>query len=286
MTTRRWALCTAALAVLVACDAENVRWAFVSNPGGSFGTTGGAVIVIRVTSTSTLGLEGDFVRVDGVEERSPVSVLLPHAGDFGVLVRSSSVEVRSPVLAFDDGQGMRPGRFEASGAQLQVPPPGSPGVLRVQLVDAAVVHPGGVGPGTLHIVAGGTLMILESGAGVVVFGEQETPEVLGTSVTLTTTPAGDQYALRLPDNRLRFLFTPPLPLPEQRLQYDAGRDSMRILGPVGEVLAELPASAVTLQNGAGGLFLVAELPNGLPGQPTPMRLLMAADNRYLLRIDA
>jgi hypothetical protein len=67
--------------------------------------------------------------------------------------------------------------------------------------------------------------------------------------------------------------------------YVSQHDSMRILGPLAEVLAELPASSVTLQGGAGGVFLSAALPDGLPGDPTPMNLLMAADNRYLLRIN-
>ncbi len=285
MVARRCVWFAVLLPWLSACDADNVQWAFVSNPGGSFGASGGAVIVIRVTSTSSLGLEGDFLRVEGVDGRSAVTVLLPHAGDFGVIARGNSVEVRSPVLAFDDGAGRRPGRFEASGATFQVPPPGGPAALRVQLPDASVVHPGGIGPGTLHIARAGSLMILESGSGLVVFGERDEPDVIGLSATLTTTPAGDAYALRLPDNRIRLLLAPPLPLPEQRLEFDPGRGSVRIFGPLREVLAEIPADAVMLQNGAGGLFLQAALPRGLPGDPTPMNLLMATDNRYLLRID-
>src|SRR5262245_38783867 len=175
MTNRRFAPAALLVGLLASCDAENVQWAFVSNPGGSFGTTGGAVIVIRVTSSSALGLEGDFLRVEGVDARGPVSVLLPHAGDFAVLVHGNSVELRSPALSFDDGSGTRPGRVDMPGAVLQIPPPGGAASLRVQLPDSSVVHPGGVGPGTLHIARAGTLMILESAAGLVVFGEHTTP---------------------------------------------------------------------------------------------------------------
>ncbi|HEU4418575.1 MAG TPA: hypothetical protein VFT55_06525 [Planctomycetota bacterium] len=285
MTNRRFAPAALLVALLSSCDAENVQWAFVSNPGGSFGTTGGAVIVIRITSSSALGLEGDFLRVEGFDSRGPVSVLLLYAGDFGVLVHGNSVELRSPALSFDDGSAIRPGRVDVSGGVLQVPPPGGPAALRVQLPDSSVIHPGGVGPGTLHIARAGTLLILESAAGLVVFGEQAIPEVVGTSATLITTPAGNRYALRLSATQVRLLNVPPLPLPGQRLVYVAQRDSMRILGPLGEVLAELPAASVTLQGGTGGMFLSAALPEGLPGDPTPMNLLMAADNRYLLRID-
>ncbi|HEX6812601.1 MAG TPA: hypothetical protein VF384_13325 [Planctomycetota bacterium] len=284
MTNRRFAP-LAFLLALPCCDAENVQWAFVSNPGGSFGTTGGAVIVIRITGSSTLGLDGDFLRVDGVDVRGPVSVLLPHAGDFGVLVHGNAVEVRSPALSFDDGTGIRPGRVEMTNAMLQFPPPGGPASLRVQMPDTSVVHPGGVGPGTLHIANAGTLMILESASGLVVFGEHETPEVVGTSATLTTTPAGNAYALRLSATQVRLLVPPPLPLPEQRVVFVPERNSVRILGPISEALAELPSSAVNLQGGVGGVFLQAALPQGLPGDPTPMNLLMAAYNRYLLRIE-
>jgi hypothetical protein len=76
-----------------------------------------------------------------------------------------------------------------------------------------------------------------------------------------------------------------LPLPAQRLVYVAQHDSVRILGPLAEVLAELPANSVTLPGGTGGVFLQAALPQGLPGDPTPMNLMMAADNRYLLRVN-
>lgn len=272
--------------MFAACDAENVQWAFISNPGGSFGATGGAVIIIRITSTSTASLEGDFLRVEGFDDRGPVSVLLPYRGDFGVLLRNGVVEVRSPALSFDDGSGTRPGRFEATGAFLVVPPAGGPASLRVQLPDTSRVHPSCVGPGTLHIARAGTLMVLESPAGIVVFGEKDEPEVIGLSATLTTTPAGNAFALLRPDNTVRALIAPPLPLPEQRVVYVEEHDSYVILGPLAEVLAELPATSVSLQGGIGGVFLEASLPQGLPGDPQPTSLLMATHNRYLLRIDS
>jgi hypothetical protein len=128
-------------------------------------------------------------------------------------------------------------------------------------------------------------MILESGSGLVVFGEHESPEVVGTSATLTTTLMGNTFALLLPNQTQRILIAPPLPLPEQRLAYVPEHDSLRILGPVAEALAELPDEVVILQGGAGGLFLQAALPEGLPGDPVPMTLTMAAHNRYLLRVN-
>jgi hypothetical protein len=276
----------ASLLLLSACDADNVQWAVVSNPGGSFVGTGGAVIVIRVTSTSgLLGFEGDFLRVEGADERGPVSVLLPYDGDFGLLVRANSVEVRSPALSPQDGDRRRTSRFEAQGAALIVPPPGGPAALRVRVPDSSVVHQSGVGVGTLHVARAGTLMILESGSGLVVFGERETPEVVAMPVTLTTTSGGDRYALLRPGTQLRVLNVPPLPVHEQRLVPVPSRNSLRILGPGAEVLAELPSDVVRLEGGAGGVFMRAELPQGLPGDSKSMSLLMAAYNRYLLRIE-
>jgi hypothetical protein len=146
------------------------------------------------------------------------------------------------------------------------------------------VHPGGVGPGVLHVAANGTLLILESGAGLVLFGEEDEPEILGLSATLTTTPSGDEYALLLPYGTVRFLVPPPLPQFGQRVVFGAEHDSVRILGPIGEPLAEIPRESVSLEMGAGGVFLTASLPQGLPGDPVPRTLLMAADNRYLLRV--
>jgi len=283
MSRRRLVL--SLLPMLAACNAENVQWAFVSNPGGSFGTTGGAVIVIRFTSSSSVVVAGDFLRVEGFDARGAVSVLLPYDGDFAVLLHGTAVEVRSPALSFADGGSTRPGRFEATGAYLQIPAAGGPESLRVQMPDTSIVHPGGVGPGTLHIARAGTLMVLESGAGLVVFGEHETPEVVGTSATLTTTPMGNDFALLRPDNTMRVLVAPPLPLPEQRIVHVSAHDSVRILGPLSEVLAELPANEVELQNGVGGVFLQASLPQGLPGDPVPMNLVMASYNRYLLRVN-
>src|SRR5262245_14565464 len=115
MSNRGFAPAALLVALLASCDAENVQWAFVSNPGGSFGTPGGAVIVIRWTSSSSLGLEGDFVRVEGFDSRGAVSVLLPHVGDFAVLAHGNSVELRSPALSFDDGSAIRPGRVDVTG---------------------------------------------------------------------------------------------------------------------------------------------------------------------------
>ncbi|HEX5053857.1 MAG TPA: hypothetical protein VFZ65_18915, partial [Planctomycetota bacterium] len=270
-------------ALLVGCNAENVQWAFVSNPGGSFGTTGGAVVVIRISSSSSAGVEGRFLRVAGDDERGPVEVLLPYQGDFAVLSRAGSVEVRSPSLSYDNGGNRTPGRVEVQGATLQTGAPGGPAALDLRLPNAAVVHPGGVGPGVLHIASNGTLMVLESGAGLVVFGEEPEPELIGLSATLTTTPFGDQYALLGPNGVLRVLVPPPAPRPEARVVFVSEHDSVRILGPTGEALAEIPRQNVQLQNGAAGVFLTASLPDGLPGDRVPMSLLMAADNRYLLR---
>lgn len=268
-----------------ACDSDNVQWAFISNPSGSLGVAGGAVLVVRTTSNSRLDLEGAFLRVDGHDDRGEVSVLLPHEGDFGILQRRGEVEIRSPALSLQVGGSARPGRIVAPGATLDLPAAGGPAAVLVRLPDAASVHPGGVGRGTLHIASAGTLLILDSLAGLVVFGEREEPEVIGTSASLTTTTAGNAYALRLLDGRVRLLHAPPAPLPQQRIQRVESRGSVRLLGPTGEVLAELPGGVVELQNGVGGIFLRAHLPQGLPGDPHAMSLWMTTNNRYLLRVE-
>jgi hypothetical protein len=147
------------------------------------------------------------------------------------------------------------------------------------------VHPAVAGPGFLHVAATGTLLVLEGGNGFVILGERPDPEFVPPTAILTSTPDGDRLALLLDDGRLRALVPPPTPRAEQRLEPVPGMRSLRMLGPAGECLAELPADSVQLQHGVGGLFLVADVPPGSDGGKPGTTLLMARDNRYLLRLE-
>jgi hypothetical protein len=270
-------LAVAVLAWLGACDSDKVSWAFVSNPGGTSGQGGGIIIIINNGGGSgRLSLEGDVLQVPGRDDRGPVTTLLPHGGDVAVLARPDGLELRSPALP--------QGRIGLPGARAAVCTGAA--ALRMQLPASERVHPAAAGPGVLHVAARGTLLVLESAAGLVVFGERPEPEVLPPKVLLTATADGARLAVLLGDGTLRELVPPPAPAPAERLQAVPARHSLRILGPSREVLAELPASCVQLQHGRHGLFLSAELPQGLPGAPGPFTLLMARDNRFLLRVDA
>lgn len=278
MTARALASATALILLLPACgcDAENVQWAFVSNPGGGPGDfSGGAVIVIVYNGTLQAQSGDSWVAVRGHDGRGTVEVVLPYDSDLALLDRGSSIELRCPLLT--------PPRVELTGAALGAAPNAATSLV-LQVRDAALLHPSAVGAGTLHVASAGSLLVLASGSGLVVFGERSEPEVVGLSAELTTTPAGDELALRLLDGRVRRLVAPLPPPPAERLRRDPGRGSVRLFGPRGEVTAEIPEANVTLP-GTGTLFLTASLPQGLPGDPGPISLLMARHNRYLLRID-
>jgi hypothetical protein len=256
--------------LLFAACGDNTRWAFVSNPDH-----GGLIVVIHSGGSNPLGLESAALRVDGTDERGEVTALLAHGGDVAVLAHRDDVEVRSPVLPAR--AVLLPGAHVA--------PADGPACLRVSVPDSQQLYERAAGPGRLHVAATGTLLVLETGGGPVVFGERAEPEALPPNVLLTATPSNDALALLLPDGRLRVLTPGRAPPPEQRLTQNRMHDSVRLLGPWGEVLAELPSRLIELEP-APGLFLSASITGGVRGAERPATLLMARDNRFLLRVDA
>jgi hypothetical protein len=177
------------------------------------------------------------------------------------------------------------GVIELPGAEVSVPEPGA-AALRVQVPDSGLLHPSAHGPGCLTVAARGTWLVLASDAGLVLFAPGTAPEVLPPAALLTTTSDGAQLAVLLPDGALRVLAPQPPPALEQRVQVARGGQSVRLLGPAGECLAELPSACVQWQHGSDGLLLTAELPRGTPALPGPITLLLARDNRYLLAVRA
>ena len=128
-------------------------------------------------------------------------------------------------------------------------------------------------------------LVLEHQAGLNVYAAGSAPERLPPVYSLEPTPT--ELRIAQPNGAYRTLTAPPAPRPEQRLATNTGRRSLRLLGPGGEGLAELPQDRVTLHGGSGGLFLSAAFPSGLGGDDrTPMTLYMAEHNRYLARVEA
>jgi hypothetical protein len=257
--------------ILAACG-DNVQWAFVSNTTSGSGK-GGLIVVVR-SGSSALGLENATLRISGHDDLGPLTVHLPHGGDVAVLERANGVELRSNALPRHV--------VELSGARLATA--AEPACLSMSVPDASRLHELAYGPGRLHVAAHGTLLVLECATGPVVFGERPEPEALPPTYQVTTTASGEAFALILPDGRLRWLVPGAVAPPELRLEHDPGRNSLRLLGPWREALAELPSSLVELQPGPG-LFLRASIEGGIPGAERPTTLLMARDNRFLLRVD-
>ncbi|MBK8974982.1 MAG: hypothetical protein IPM29_03580 [Planctomycetes bacterium] len=210
------------------------------------------------------------VRADG----EPVEVLLPTGADVALLRGPAGIELRCPLLG-------EPGIVALPDRQVVCHGDGSAAV-EVPLGDVAPIDPSAAGPGRLVVAAAGTLLLVEHPGGVTAF------EAGGR----TRSPAGsrlrfDADAVRIvePSGRLRT----PLPAatadPSQRLRR-VGPGRIELLGPRGDVLARLPESALTLHGGAGGLFLTARFPQGLPGAGRePFGLTAVDGNRYLLRVD-
>jgi hypothetical protein len=256
---------------LAACG-DNVQWAFVSNTSSGSGQ-GGLIVVVR-SGSSALGLESAALRVAGHDRDGALTAHLPHGGDVAVLERAGGVEVRSPALPAH--------AVELAGARLESA--AEPACLAVALPDASRLHGLAWGPGRLHVAVAGTLLVLECATGPIVFGERPEPEALPPTYQLTTTASGDAFALLLPDGRLRLLVPGAPAPPEQRFAHDSQRNSLRLFGPWREALAELPSAMVELHP-APGLFLRASIAGGIPGVERPTTLLMARDNRFLLRVE-
>jgi hypothetical protein len=271
-------LLAALLAVaLLGCDSEKFSWSFVSNPGGgdSF-ANGGAVLVIRRHSGSGSARSDGalrFLRVTGSDDRGPVTVWLATGSDTALREHGDRVEIRSPLLE-------RPVRLP--GAQLALA--SGPLAFTVAVSDASSLHALAPGAGRLHVAAAGNLLALEHAAGLVLWGTEPAPQTLGLDHSLDL--SGSELRLLLPDRRVRLLVPAPPPPIQDRIAFDEQRGSIRIFGPRRERIAELPRGAVTLAGGAQGVFLSAELPDGVSERDrAPLALLMAEHNRHLLRIE-
>lgn len=267
------ALLLAFAGLLAGCDSENVSWVFVSNPGGSFpGPSGGAVIIIRVSSSSAdAAANQSFVRVTG-DDDGPVTVNLAVGAELAILERARSLEIRTPVLAADS--------VDLPGAIANFAP--SAGLaVEIRVLDAAKVDPAAAnGPGRILCAAQGTLVALEHAGGVIAFGG-ESPTYLPAGTTVEDRD-GALFA-RLPDDRLQRLAVVPAPATAQRVRRPAA-GQLELIGPRDTVIAALPESQCVLHDGADGLFLTASFPDGIGDDPTPSALTSAAGNRYLLQV--
>ena len=266
-----------AACVLVGCNSDNFTWEFVSNPGGgdSF-ANGGAVLILRRASNSGLPLSDGtfrFLRESGSDERGAVTVYLAAGGDFAARQHRDRLEIRSPLL---DGPVRLPAATlrERSGAA----------VFEVQVAEASLLHASGVGRGVLYVAEVGNLLVLEHQAGLVLWGTGAEAEVLPPDHRLDS--SGAELRVLLPDQRLRVLKPGAPPPLDERVAFNDRRGSIRVFGPRRELLAELPRERVRLAGGAQGVFLSADFPQGVSARDArPLSLLMAAQNRYLLRIE-
>ena len=265
---------------LTGCNADSVSWVFVSNPSGSEAfPEGGAVLVVRVTSTTTSGAPAATtgqrtLRFEGDDDRGTVVVHLPTGGDVALLERARGVEVRSILL---------PGnRAELDGARLALPQSGA-AVADITVPDPAAVVPGTRGPGRLLIAATGTLLALEHRDGADVWGA-DGRETFPAGTRIDTSGGDATFQAFTPDGRIRVLRPAPPPTVEQRLRRPA-EGQLEILGPAGRVLARVPANRIDVRGGLDGVFLTGSFPSGTGGVPRPFALTMADRNRYLVRTD-
>ncbi len=266
----------AAVCALLACDSENVQWAFISNPsGGAKHPGGGAIVVIRKTSPALVTESGGSLRQTGTGERGSMTVHVAIHADMVALEHEDAIELRCPVLP--DGGVLLPG------AQMQVLTAG-PVNWVFTVPDSGVIDSAAVGRGRLLAAATSNVLALQHGTGLILFGSRDDgPEQLGLDYQLEE--SGAHLRLLLPGQPPRDLVGAPRPAVEDRLAFDDQRDSVRIFGPYGDPIAELPRAAVSLPGGAHGVFLRGTLPDGLPSLPRPFAVVMATDNRYLLRIE-
>jgi hypothetical protein len=259
-----------ALLLLAACgDSENISWFFVSNPGGNWNTGGGgAVIVVKKTSSllASTDLSGRRLTWTGTDEQGTLHVHLPTSADAAVLEGMSLIEVRSSMLTL-------PARVR--GGSVLWPETG-PVACTVAVPDSAAIDAGARGRGTLSVARGGNLVALEHEDGLIVWNGgpvQRHPR----GVRLV--PLG-QDRLQLLDQGGRYtaLTIAPLRAFWDRYQNDDRRRSLRIYGPRGEWIAEIPSAAATFHGGEAGLGFSAHL----DGQ---LLLNQAWENAYLVRIE-
>lgn len=265
------------LAVLAACDSEKFSWSFVSNPSGDDPFAGGgAVLIIRHNGSNTALGDGAFrfLRQAGTDVRGEAATVYLAAGsDTAATQLLDRVELRS--VLFDEPMLLR-------GASLATA--SGPTVFTIAIADSAVLHPFAFGLGTLHVADVGNLLALEHQGGLILWGTSERPETLGLDHHLDL--SGPELRVLLPDQRLRILTPRPPPPIDDRIGFNPGRNSIRIYGPERQLLAELPRDRVVLAGGAQGVFLSAVFPDGVSERDrVPLSLLMAEQNRYLLRVE-
>ena len=259
------------------CDADdddNVSWWFVSNPGGSFNTGGGLIVVIKWTATPSATDPQRWIAVQGADRRGSVHVRMLTQGDSVLLEYDDRIDLLDPRLP--------EGRYSASGTPL-VEPISGPMAFALDVADTSVVHPEAYGAGRLVGAAFGSLLVLEHVLGLVVFGDEPQPRVLPRHRLQVT---ATEFRAIGPDQVVRSLRAPASTPVSERLQHDDRRGSVTIRGPFGERLAEVPQGSVQVSDGADGLLFRAEFPQGLGrGNRDPFVLMGPRNNRYVLRID-
>ena len=266
-----------ALALLAAaCDSENVSWAFVSNPGGSFGEQGGGIIVVKKNAAPSNDDPQRWIGVMGTDRRGPVQALLLTQGDVALLVYEDRVDVHCPRLPG--------GVFRSSPRPDEFVRPADGGMaFALRVVETQQLHPQAFGPGRLIGAAFGSLLVLEHGSGLVVFGDDPEPRILPEHRLQVV---GAEFRAIAPDQTVRFLRAPAPPPVGERLQTNTQRGSVTIRGPGGTRLAEVPQERVQVGDGSDGLLFRASFPDGLGrGHPDPFALLGPRNNRHLLRLD-
>jgi hypothetical protein len=263
-----------ALLLLAACgDAESISWFFVSNPGGNWSTgSGGAVIVVRKTSSLLASTDPGSRRLTltGVDEQGSLTVHLPTSADAAILETTGLVELRSAALNSAPGNGA----VRIPGGVAQWAETGAI-ACTVSVPDAAAVDAGARGSGMLYVARGGNLIALEHADGLVVWngGLQRYPR--GTGLVLL---GADRLQLQVQGGRFVPLTIAPLRAFWDRYQNDARRASLRIYGPRGEWLAEIPSASARFHGGEAGLGFSASLPQQL-------LLNQAWENAYLVRVE-
>lgn len=260
-----------AFVLLASCsDSANVSWFFVSDPGGNWTTSsGGAVIVVRWTQSLVAAVDPGLRRLTltGADERGALAVHVPTSADAAVLEGQGDLELRSAVLPR--------GSARVRGGALAWADSG-PFACAITVPDAAAVDEQARGRGTLHLVRGGNLVALEHEGGLVVwngegvqrFGEGHRVVALGD----------DRVQIIDRDSRYSPLTIAPLRAFWDRFRNDDRRRSLRIYGPRGEWIAEIPAESARFHAGEGGLGFSAALPGGLS-------LSQAFENAYLVRVE-
>lgn len=275
-------LTLAGLLALAACnDSDKVSWRLeTGNEGRNQG--GGGVIVVRNsrayggraeggglgTSAGPGGDRGRLISVSGQDERGQDLVAhLAVRSDLAVIERPGRhIEIRSPAF---------PSTFVVPGGTAH--PTLGAELMRVDVPEGQSPLPGVTGPGSFHFLVEGNLVLYEGATRLFVFQEGDQPERFDpATVRWSVAPGGD--ILRLTTAQGPRLFAAPQRFAEdQRMQYLAGVDRVRLFGPRGELTAEVPARQVRISDGSDDVRLMVD--GGGSAGVLPLR------NRHLLVIE-